>query len=60
METIRYGYREKEGGGLEKCSVEQAVLTEIRSLRVAGLSRREIVDVLTAVGIVGRTGGRDE
>lgn len=60
MEPIPFGYKEKVGGGLEKCPVEQAVLAEVRALRAAGINRREIVDMLIAVGIVKGTGGRCE
>ncbi|MBI5535580.1 MAG: recombinase family protein [Deltaproteobacteria bacterium] len=52
-----YGHRVSEDGStLEADEAEQAVITTVREAKERGLSIRDIVRELAAVGIVGRTG----
>jgi hypothetical protein len=54
--TVRYGYSIDANGALVPNAAEQAVLTQVRALRDAGLSQRGIVVKLARAGAVGRTG----
>ena len=54
--TVRYGFTADANGKLVPNAAEQAVLTQVRALRDAGLSQRGIVAELARAGVVGRTG----
>jgi hypothetical protein len=54
---VPYGYRlAADGVRLEDDPAEQAVLAAVRDLRDAGLSHREIVRELAALGLASRSG----
>ena len=53
---VPYGYSASSDGHLVRNSQEQAVLTEIRELRAAGMSLRAIVAELSKRGFVSRVG----
>jgi DNA invertase Pin-like site-specific DNA recombinase len=55
--AVPYGYRlAADGVRLEDDPAEQAVLAAVRDLRDAGLSHREIVRELAALGLASRSG----
>lgn len=54
--TVPYGYTADAAGRLSPCAAEQAVITEARALRAAGMTFRAIVAELARAGVVGRTG----
>jgi DNA invertase Pin-like site-specific DNA recombinase len=50
--TVRYGFTADANGKLVPNAAEQAVLTQVRALRDAGLSHREIVAERRLAGLV--------
>jgi site-specific DNA recombinase len=55
---IPFGFQLAEGNRIEKNSTEQAILSQIRELRIRGLSIREIATELNHCGIFNRNGNR--
>ncbi len=51
---VRYGFTAGARGELVPDVAEQAVITQVRALRAAGVSFRGIVDELARVGIISR------
>jgi len=52
--TVPYGFTADAAGRLSVCPEEQAVLSQIRELRAAGLTLREIRDELARLGLCTR------